>query len=137
LGAWFAWRASGLVTGFSWGVFYCATIVLFGIDSWTFLVVTICVAGICAAGTAVFAPHLPTLRSFVILLLVPAIGELCLEGRQGFGLAAMFALFLGFSLYQGRNASLRYWRAWNADWLEIEKNKARGPTKPRTNFWLV
>jgi signal transduction histidine kinase len=46
----------------------------------------------------------------------------------------MFILFLGFSLYQGRNASLRYWRAWNADWLEIEKNKAERANKAKNEF---
>jgi hypothetical protein len=35
-----------LLTGASWGLFYGVTIGLFGFESWTFLIVTVCVVGI-------------------------------------------------------------------------------------------
>jgi len=106
------WRAKlySLLTGASWGLFYGATIGLFGFESWTFLIVTVCVIGICSAATAALAPHIATSRQFVALLLGPGIVmDLIAGGRHGFALAGMFLLYLLFSLHQGRLASDLYW----------------------------
>src|SRR5260370_21127865 len=106
------WRAKlySLLTGASWGLFYGATIGLFGFESWPFLIVTGCVIGICSAATAALAPHLTTSRRFVALLLGPGIVmDLIANGRHGFALAGMFLLYLLFSLHQGRLASSLYW----------------------------
>src|SRR5690349_7146168 len=46
------WEGSAVVSGLGWGVFYGATTRLFGFESWTFLIVTVCVVGVCAAGAA-------------------------------------------------------------------------------------
>src|SRR5579872_913722 len=90
-----AWPGLSLLTGASWGLFYGATIGLFGFESWTFLIVTVCVIGICSAATAALAPHLPTLRGVVALLLGPAIVmDLAAGGPRGFALAGMFLLYL-------------------------------------------
>src|SRR5258705_3932082 len=108
----FAWHGLSLLVGAAWGTFYCSTILLFGYESWTFLIVTICIAGICAAGAAALAPHPRTSREFAILLLGPCILlDAFLGGQRGFALAGMFLLYLGFSLYQGKNASSQYWSA--------------------------
>ena len=125
-----AWHGLSLLVGAAWGSFYCATILLFGYESWTFLIVTICIAGICSAGAAALAPHLPTLRRFVLLLLSPCIVvDTFIGGPRGFALAGMFLLYLGFSLYQGRNGSLQYWSARTVKKAQQRASKAEAETK--------
>ena len=68
---------------------------MFGFESWTFLIVTICVVGIAAGATAVLAPDPPTLRWFVALLVGPAIlMDVFVGGQRGFALAGMLVLHL-------------------------------------------
>ena len=137
-----AGRYLSVVMGSVWGLFYAVTIGLFGFESWTFLIVTICVAGICAAATAALAPHPPTLRFFVVLLLCPCIAmDLIAGGPRGFALAGMFVLYLWFSLHQGRQASDLYWKAdrgkklqGEATRLEAEKRHAEHANKIKGEF---
>ena len=131
-----------VLMGSSWGVFYAVTIRLFGFESWTFLIVTICVVGICAAATAALAPHPPTMRLFVAVLLGPCIAmDLLAGGQRGFALAAMFVLYLLFSLHQGKHASHLYWKAGRgkllqvqATRLEAEKRHAEHANKVKSDF---
>ena len=69
----FAWVGSILLSGLIWGLFYSATILLFGFESQTFLIVTIAVVIVCSGATASLAPHLPALRTFAVFLLCPCI----------------------------------------------------------------
>jgi signal transduction histidine kinase/CheY-like chemotaxis protein len=138
----YAWSCCGLMTGLSWGLFYAATIALFGMESWTCMVVTIAAAGVCAAGSAALAPHLATLRVFVILVLGPGIGvDLFAGGQRGFAMAGMSALYLAFCLCQGRRSSLQYRQAGigselqeQAIRLEAEKNMAESANDAKSQF---
>jgi signal transduction histidine kinase/ActR/RegA family two-component response regulator len=138
----YAWRGLSLFAGASWGLFYCATVYLFGYESWTFLIVTICIAGICAGGTTVLTAHLPTLQGFVILLLGPCIvTNLIAGGTRGFALAAMFLLYLWSNLHQGKYASLQSWRAHTREELhqratraEADKETAESANRAKSEF---
>jgi len=138
----YAWSGCALLTAFSWGLFYAATIALFGMESWTFVVVTIGVAGVCAAGTTALAPHLATLWVFVILILCPAIGvNLFIGSQRSFELAAISALYLGFCLRQGKRSHLQYHKAGigsqlqeQASRLEEEKNMAESANDAKSRF---
>jgi signal transduction histidine kinase/CheY-like chemotaxis protein len=137
-----AGRGLSVLMGSSWGVFYAVTIGLFGFESWTFLIVTICVVGICAAATAALAPHAPTMRWFVVLLLSPSIAmDLFAGGQRGFALAGVLLLYLLFSLHQGKHASDLYWKAGRgkklqvqATRLEAEKSHAEHANKVKSDF---
>jgi signal transduction histidine kinase/CheY-like chemotaxis protein len=128
--------------GSSWGLFYAVTIRLFGFESWAFLIVTICVVGICAAATATLALHPPTMRRFVVLLLAPGIAvDLVAGGQRGFALAGVFVLYLLFSLHQGNHASNLYRKAGmgeklqaQANQLEAEKKYAEHANKVKSEF---
>jgi signal transduction histidine kinase/ActR/RegA family two-component response regulator len=138
----YAWRGSSLFIGAIWGSFYCATILLFGHESWTFLIVTICIVGICAAGTTALAPDLAVSRGFVILVLSPCvIADLVTGGSRGFALAGMFVLYLGFCLHQSKHASGLYWRARTGKRLEqratraeADKDAAENANKAKGDF---
>jgi len=111
-------------------VFYAVTIGLFGFESWTFLIVTICVVGICAAATSALAPHPPTMRRFVVLLLSPGIAMDLFAGNQrGFALAGMFLLYLLFSLHQGQQASDLYRNARRGQKLQVEATRLEAEKK--------
>ena len=137
-----AGRGLSLLTGSSWGVFYAVTTGLFGFESWTLLLVTICVVGIGAAATASLAPHPNTMRQFVVLLLGPCIAmDLFASGQRGFALAGMFLIYLSFSLYQGKHASDLYRKAGRgnklqaeATRLEAEKRHAEHANKVKSDF---
>jgi signal transduction histidine kinase/ActR/RegA family two-component response regulator len=136
------WSGLSLLIGSSWGLFYGVTIGLFGFESWTFLIVTICVVGIAAGATAVLAPDPPTLREFVALLLGPAIVmDVFAGGERGFALAGMLLLYLVFSLHQGKHASDLYWKArtgtrlqQESSRLEAEKKHAEHANKVKSDF---
>ena len=107
-----AWSGCCLMSGLSCGLFYAATILLFGMESWTFMVVTIGVAGVCAAGATLLAPHVWTLRAFVILVLTPGIAADLLSGEQrGVELAMISVIYLGFCLLLGQRSNLQYCKA--------------------------
>jgi signal transduction histidine kinase/ActR/RegA family two-component response regulator len=119
-----------LATGSTWGLFYAITTWLFGFESWTFLIVTICVVGICAAATAALAPHPATMRQFVALLLGPCIAmDVFAGGQRGFALAGMFLLYLLFSLYQGKHASDLYRNAGRGKKLQVEATRMEAEKK--------
>jgi signal transduction histidine kinase/CheY-like chemotaxis protein len=131
-----------VLMGSCWGLFYAITTKLFGFESWTFLIVTICVAGICAAATSALASHPSTMRRFIVLLLSPGIAIDLLAGSQrGFALAGMLLLYLFFSLHQGKRASDLYWKAGRgkklqaeATRLEAEKRHAEHANKVKGDF---
>jgi signal transduction histidine kinase/ActR/RegA family two-component response regulator len=125
-----AWRALVALTGAVWGLFYGATGLLFGIESWTFLIVTICVAGSCAGATATLAPDAPAMRAFLILVLSPAIlTEISQGGKRGFALAGMSALYLLYSLLQGKHSSRLYMKARQARTLRREASRMQAQKK--------
>jgi len=138
----YMWSGCSLVTALSWGLFYAATIALFGMESWTFVVVTIGVAGVCAAGTSALAPHLATSWVFVILVLGPGIGvDLSIGGRRSFELAVISALYLCFCLRQAKRSNLQYLKAGigsrlqeRAGRLEEEKNLAESANDAKSQF---
>ncbi len=129
-----AWRALTVVTGGSWGLFYCATNLLFGMESWTFLIVTICVAGMCAVATAMLASDLPVLRAFVIVLLSPGlVADLSQGGKRGFALAGMSALYMLFSLLQSKHSSRIYGKARHTKTLRRQANRMQAQKKVAEN----
>ena len=138
----YAGIALSMLTGSCWGLFYAVTIALFGLESWTFLILTICVVGICAAATSALAPHPPALRLFVVLLLSPGIAmDLYAGSPRGFALAGMFLLYLFFSLHLGAHAGKLYWNAVRgiqvqlaATRLEAEKKHAEHANKVKGDF---
>src|SRR4051794_34309531 len=54
--------------GAAWGLFYAATAWIFGLESWTFLIASMCVAGVAVTGIGALAAELRPMQCFVILL---------------------------------------------------------------------
>jgi signal transduction histidine kinase/CheY-like chemotaxis protein len=136
------WRGLSLLCGASWGLFYAITIGLFGFESWTFLIATICIIGICAAAITALTSHLTTLRQFVTILLAPCIVmDVAAGGPRGFALAGMFLLYYLFSLHQGTQGSEMFWRAGrgkkhqeDASRMEGEKRHAEHANRLKSEF---
>ena len=135
-----AWVGSILLSGLGWGLFYAGSILLFGFEGPTFLIVTVAVLIICAGVTAPLASHLPAQRFFVAFSLCPCIAvDLFRGGEKGYALAGLFLLYVGYSLRQGGRAHLMYWKARESEALkrqavQLEEERAKAEEAGRVKI---
>ncbi len=107
------WRRTfGLATlslSVIWGVFACLSVLLYGLQ-WTSFLVLLCTAGIASGAMASFSPDARLLRPYLLALLGPAMLAGLIQGsRESLAMAFVFACFLGYLLAQGRRLGADYW----------------------------
>jgi signal transduction histidine kinase len=102
---------STLGSAASWGAFTGLTVLLYRLDTTTFLLLAIAV-GVSAGAVVPFSPRMRLYGWFAALMLGPPI--VCtslLGGPDGVALTALLVFGLGFLLIQGQLLSGEYWRA--------------------------
>jgi diguanylate cyclase (GGDEF)-like protein len=110
-----AWQAlyigSVCATAGIWGLIAGLAVYVYGI-AWTTLLTIVMTAGLCAGALSSMSMHLPLLRTYLVLMLLPSlVASLAVAGGQGKGLIFVFLAYLVYTLVQGRNMHREYWEA--------------------------
>src|SRR5436190_9762080 len=101
-----------LLMGLCWGTFYAATVLIYGFEHWTTLLLLTSVAGVAAGATTSFAPNLAVMRGFLLGLIGPSlIITVRLANRQAWAMGLLLSVYLVFSLIQGKRRYDEYWSA--------------------------
>jgi signal transduction histidine kinase len=116
------------LTGLAWGSFVPVTFYLYGHKGIEGLLSVIWLAGSCPAMIAILAPHLVTMRFYLIAAMVPGIlGELFLIQDAQPAVAVMLAVFLLYMLEQGNTTHVSYWKnAVDSELLKIRATELEG-----------
>jgi diguanylate cyclase (GGDEF)-like protein len=111
--------SSVIVTALIWGL-ALALIMLQKGENTTQLIMTVCIAGLCAGGVVAFIPNLRLSILFNITMMMPVIITLLLN-RLNMPLAVMFFLYSVYLVLIAYRGNREYWYALeNEDLLEIK-----------------
>ncbi len=111
------------LTGLAWGSFVPVTFYLYGHKGIEGLLSVLWLAGSCPAAVAILAPHLVSMRFYLLAAMLPGIlGELFLIQDAQPAVAVMLAVFLLYMLEQGNTTHISYWK--NAVDSELLKTRA-------------
>lgn len=130
-------RLSILSTPAVWGSFMAVTMLLYGAE-WTSALVMVLAAGIAAGATSAFNPDFDLLRAFQAILWVPTI-ILGLAGKGGgFPIALLAGIYLAYLLWQGKVQSREYWRsAEDREMLRIQSARLEEAHRIKDEFLAV
>ena len=125
----------GVVAG-SWGLLTGCTFAVYGYSNWNSLLLTVCVLGLSAASLISLTPHVWILSLHLVPMLLPCIvGDLWNGGQQGYGMAFLTSVYLGFLLLQGTVLNRRYWSALHdRALLETAKKLAEAANEAKGTF---
>jgi diguanylate cyclase (GGDEF)-like protein len=94
-----------------WGLVAALAVHVYGI-AWTSLLTVVMTAGLCAGALSSMSMHLPLLRAYLVLMLLPSLlASFTVAGKQGPGLIFVFLAYLVYTLVQGKNMHRDYWEA--------------------------
>jgi signal transduction histidine kinase len=134
------WRTgfavSVILISISWGVGTGLTYVSSGYAAWESVLLTTCVLGISSASLVSLTPRLNILYCHIVPMLVPGIlASAYLGGAQGWTLAIVISIYLGFLIMQGRRTHAEYWRALeNRRMLEAARKMAESANEAKSMF---
>jgi signal transduction histidine kinase len=134
------WRAgftaSVLVISGSWGVGTGLTYVSSGYAAWESVLLTTCILGISSASLVSLTPRLSILYCHIVPMLAPCIlASAYVGGPQGWTLAVIISVYLGFLMVQGRRTHAEYWRALeNRRMLESARRMAESASEAKSMF---
>src|SRR5262245_22900918 len=132
-----------ILLGLCWGVFYGATIYVYGYRHWTTLVLLICVTGVVSGATTSFAPNLAIMQGFLIAVIGPSLlVDVGARNAHGYTMGLLFSVYLAFSVVQGRQRHREYWAALadgellkvKAEELEKARAAAEASSKAKSDF---
>jgi len=104
-----------VLSGTCWGIFFAATIWLYGIDHGTTLLFLACMLTICSAAPVTLAPNLTLMSAFLATAVFPAVAIYCaFGGVHGWTMVGGAIAFLAFSLIQGASRNQEYWNSLRA-----------------------
>jgi signal transduction histidine kinase len=133
------WRIAfcATLTCFSaaWGLMSCYSEIVNGFSNWNSLLLTFCVLAISFGAIVSLTPRPLYLYCHVLPLLVPPIGVGLWLGGEGYGMAVINLVCLGFVLAQGRQLGTQYRRNFeNRQALEHAKKLAEAANEAKTHF---
>ncbi len=133
------WRAAfcacQLVFAGVWGLFTAASYTWYGYTSWNSVLLTFCSLGLTAASLVSLTPRLLCLYMHIVPLLLPNIVASLWTGGDGYSLGAMWILYSGFLLFQGRHLNAQYRRAFeDRHLLESAKKMAEAANEAKSSF---
>jgi signal transduction histidine kinase len=119
-----------------WGMVTALGMLLYPFQSWTRIILLICLLGSCPNALTQLAPHRWLVNAYELVMLVPCIAaQLWIGGDSGYTLATLCSLFLGFLILEGRNLNERYWSALNDHrLLEHAKEMAESANRAKSEF---
>lgn len=131
-----AFSACLLIFSAAWGLMTAFSYAVYGFSNWNSVLLTFCVVGISSGGLVPFTPRMLYLYLHIVPTLVPAIlADLYVGGSQGYLLAFITAVYLGFSLIQGRHLNREYWKALNdRRQLVVAMQMAEGANRAKSSF---
>ncbi len=107
--------SSVVVTALVWGV-TLAIVMLQQDESTTQLIMTVCVAGLCAGGVVAFVPHLKLAITYDLAMLMPVVIIMLIEGSR-LPLALMIFSFAVYMLLIAARSNEEYWEALENEYL--------------------
>ncbi len=128
--------ATVVVTATSWGLLTGYALVQIGYANWNAILFIICVLGLGAGSLVSFTPRYSLLVCHVAPMLGPVvIADLMLGGQQGYAMAALTAVFMGFLLLQARHLYELYWNGLrDHHLLESAKTMAEVASRAKSVF---
>jgi signal transduction histidine kinase len=134
------WRAAFMVSlviiSGSWGIGTGLAFASSGYAAWESMLLTTCVLGISSASLVSLSPRLSVLFCLIIPMLGPCIlANIYVGGPQGWTLAMIISVYLGFLIVQGRRMRLEYWQALeNRHMLESARKMAESANEAKSMF---
>jgi signal transduction histidine kinase/CheY-like chemotaxis protein len=134
------WRGLLVVTvvviAGSCGYFHAAFAVLYGIESWPFLISAIWIAGLTAGGCITFVPSMPLVYCHLLLMEIPiALTSLWLGGTKANAFALTVLFFIVFLTVQCRQLHAAYWRGLADRALEKDRRgELEAASKAKSQF---
>ncbi|HLJ45189.1 MAG TPA: ATP-binding protein [Bryobacteraceae bacterium] len=128
--------ATVLISATAWGLLTGYALLRIGYSNWNAILFIICALGLGAGSLVSFTPRYFLLVCHVAPMLVPVIAaDLTLGGQQGYAMAVMTAVFMGFLLLQARHLYTRYWNGLrDHHLLESAKTMAEAASRAKSVF---
>ncbi|MBZ5609236.1 MAG: hypothetical protein LAP38_13315 [Acidobacteriia bacterium] len=133
------WRAGfcscQLVFSSVWGLFTAGAYVWYGYTSWNSVLLTFCTLGLSAGSLVSLTPRLLYLYWHLVPLLLPSTVICLWTGGDGYSVGAMWILYSGFLLFQGRHLNAQYRGAFeDRQQLESAKKMAEAANEAKSSF---
>jgi|GEM_PF-4345605 len=98
-------------TAMLWGLFFAATIYLYGFPSYVTMLISVCTLGTITGAVSGFSRNLGLLTVWLLVLLVPSmLVEVSTGSHLGYSVASLTFIFLGFVFWQGTVLNRSYQR---------------------------
>ena len=118
-----------LATAGLWGLFASRTVMLYGLN-WTSLLVLLCTSGVASGAVTSFSPDFRLIRGYLVLTMVPLVVATAITGgTRGYSMSFLFFVFLAFMFVEAVRGNREFWKSLiNQNLLEgrnVELERAR------------
>jgi signal transduction histidine kinase len=130
-----AYCASLVCFSSAWGVLSCYSFIVYGYYNWSSVLLTFCILGLGFGALVALTPRLSCLICHVVPLLAPPILADLYLGGEGYRMALIQIVCMGFLLLQGKHLSSQYRRAiQDQRMLESAKKMAEAANEAKSSF---